>query len=287
MMQLARRRFPFALAALAGSCCFGNDDFQSPEDVEIAGYSGDAMEPFLTRDGRLLLFNNLNSPSVNTNLYWAERVTDLKFTYRGEIRGVNTTALEGVPSMDRDGNLYFVSTRSYSQTFSTIYRARFEGGAVSGVEMAEGVSRKTPGWVNFDAEISADGKTLYFVDGYFGNAGAPQSAKLVAAVRSGNAFRRLDDGTFANVNSSELQYAACVTADELELFFTRVRRIEAAAEPGIYRSVRKKTTEPFGTARRIAAIQGFAEGPTVSTDARSLYYHARVDGTYRIRRVTR
>ena len=69
----------------------------------IDGYNGDAMEPFLTRDGKFLFFNNLNESGVNTNLHWAERVDDLHFKYRGEIEGVNTAALEGVASMDRFG----------------------------------------------------------------------------------------------------------------------------------------------------------------------------------------
>jgi len=57
------------------------------------------MEPFLARDGKYLFFNNLNEPSVNTNLYWAEPVDDLTFQLKGEIGGVNTPALEGVASI--------------------------------------------------------------------------------------------------------------------------------------------------------------------------------------------
>lgn len=36
--------------------------FADPERVTIQGYDGDAMEPFLSRDGRFLLFNNRNDP---------------------------------------------------------------------------------------------------------------------------------------------------------------------------------------------------------------------------------
>jgi len=246
------------------------------------------MEPFLTRDGRYLLFNNRNDASENTNLHWAKRVDDLTFSYLGEIPGVNTPALEGVPSMDRAGNFYFVSTRSYKQSLSTIYRAKFVDGVANTPELVEGVSRHTPGWVNFDAEISADGNTLYFVDGYFGSGNQPRSAILIAAVRSGKGFRRLEDNTriFSNVNSDSLQYAPDVSADNLELFFTRVRRIEPSAEPAIFRSVRERVDQPFSIPQRISAIQGFAEAPALSTDG-SLYYHARVNGRFRIRRVMR
>src|SRR5208283_4160649 len=97
------------------------------------------------------------------------------------------------------------------------------------------------------AEISADGNTIYFVDAYFGNTGQPQSAILTDAVRSGNGFTRVKEHNrlFANVNSDWLQYAMALSADELELFFTRVRRIESSARPAIFRSVRARPTEPF------------------------------------------
>lgn len=98
-------------------------EFSNPESVAIRGYSDDAMEPFLTRDGSYLLFNNSNDPAADTNLHYAERVDDLTFDYRGEISGANTTALDAVPTADAMGNIYFISTRSYSQTLSTIYRS--------------------------------------------------------------------------------------------------------------------------------------------------------------------
>jgi hypothetical protein len=110
-------------------------------------------------------------------------------------------------------------------------RTRIGDGVAGAPELVEGVSRHEPGWVNFDAEISADGKTLYFVDGYFGSGNQPRSSVLVSAVRSGNKFRRVETRLFENVNSDWLQYAPDVSADELELFLTRVKRIQPSAEP--------------------------------------------------------
>ena len=37
-----------------------NAAFDTPRIVTIQGYGDDAMEPFLSRDGKLLFFNNLN-----------------------------------------------------------------------------------------------------------------------------------------------------------------------------------------------------------------------------------
>src|ERR1700722_1123491 len=165
-------------------------EFQNPQRVTIEGYSDDAMEPFISRDGKYLFFNNLNEPKVDTNLHWAERIDDLHFKYRGEIQGVNTPGLEGVPSMDRQGNFYFVSNRSYDQTASTLYRGKFANGALTAIELVPGVSQAKPGIVNFDAEISADGNTLYFVESEFSIFGNPKSARILFARRNGNTFVR-------------------------------------------------------------------------------------------------
>lgn len=263
--------------------------FRAPERVTIRGYKGDAMEPFITKDGDYLLFNNLNDPSVNTNVHYAARIDDLTFAYKGEITGVNTASLEGVPSMDRNGVLYFVSVRSYDKTFSTLYRGRFRDGNVTGVELVPGVSLRKPGMVNFDAEISDDGSTLYFVDGDLSKDPKPFSADIAIATRSGDGFRRDPNSAdiLRNVNTGALEYAPSISSDGLELFFTRVDRAAANPMPTIYRADRKSRTAPFDPPRRVGAIEGFVEGPTLSADGRSLYYHKRVGGRFTIYRVRR
>lgn len=261
------------------------DAFSNPERVTIRGYSDHAMEPFMTRDGRYLFFNNSNDPSVNTNLHYAERINDLTFEYKGGVTGVNTQSLEGVPTMDKEGAFYFVSTRSYKDTLSTIYQGRFSGGAVTGVKIAEGVSKKALGSVNFDVEVSADGQTLYFVDGVFSGKPIPDKADIAIAVRDGAGFRRLAGSAdlLKNINTDALEYAACISPDELELFFTRVGK----SEPVIYRSTRKNVTHPFDQPERTAVIKGFVEAATLSPDGRSLYYHRKDGERFVIYRVTR
>ena len=125
------------------------------------------MEPFLSRDDCYLFFNNSNAPGVNTNLHYALRVDDLTFQYMGEIENVNSEVLDAVASMDAAGNLYFVSLRDYGDTLTSIYRAQFADGQVIGIEPVAGVSEERLWYVNFDVEVSADGETLYFVDGAF------------------------------------------------------------------------------------------------------------------------
>jgi len=259
--------------------------FQNPQRVTIEGYDGDAMEPFISRDGKYLFFNNLNEPSVNTNLHWAERIDDLHFKYRGELQGVNTPALEGVPSMDREGNFYFVSNRSYDQTASTLYRAKFANGFLSGVELVPGVSLAKPGIVNFDAEISADGNTLYFVESQFNFFRQPESAHILLAHRNGNTFVRDPAGAsiMQSINGDGLNYAPATSANECEVFFTRA----GPQGPAIYMAKRADKTQPFQKPLRLAALSGFVEGPTLSADEQSIYYHKKENGHLVLYRVTR
>jgi len=259
--------------------------FHDPQPVAIQGYDGDAMEPFLSRDGRYLFFNNSNDSKVNTNLYWAERVDDLHFKFRGEIEGVNTPALEAVASMDRQGNFYFVSNRSYGQTASTLYRGKFANGKLTSIELIPGVSRAQPGIVNFDAEISANGNTLYFVESQFSFLGQPQWAKILIAHRVGDRFVRDEQSTtiMNQVNSGTLNYAPATTESQCELFFTRV----TATGPAVFAANRNAKGQPFQNVRRIAAITGFAEAPTLSPDGLSLYFHRKENDHFVLYRVTR
>lgn len=263
--------------------------FGEPQRVTIRGYQGDAMEPFITKDGRYLLFNNRNDPRVDTKLLFAERVDDVTFDYRGELKGANTDALEGVPSMDRHGNLYFVSTRSYAQTLSTIYRGRFDRGNVSAIALVAGISRQQRQIVTFDAEISADGNTLFLVDGRFAGGHVPETADIDIAVRNGAGFRRLPSARelLRNVNTDELEYAPAVSSDLLELFFTRLERPVRSPRTHILRAARPSAAAPFDPPQRLASITGFVEAPTLSSDGRSLYYHRLDGGRYVILRVSR
>jgi hypothetical protein len=274
-MGLRRLLLSLILIGILGSCGAGGgggggvpapnpppspgSEFANPQRVTITGYSQDAMEPFITRDGNFLFFNNSNNPKVDTNLFWAARVDDLHFQFQGEIGGVNTTSLDAVASMDRNHIFYFISPRSYSVTASTIYSGTYSKGAVSGVALVPGVSLAKPGIVDFDNEVSADGATLYFSEGTFDPAGNPRNAKIIIARRVGSGFTPdPNSGTIMKtINIAALDYAADVSAPELEIFFTRLD----PGGPAIYRATRSSTSAPFGTPGKITAITGFAGRP--------------------------
>lgn len=103
--------------------------FVNEQPVTINGYIGDAMEPFLSRDSKYLFFNNSNDPAVNTDLFYALRIDGLNFQYQGPVQGANGDKLDAVASMDTSGNFYFISTRSYDTTISTLHSAPFASGA--------------------------------------------------------------------------------------------------------------------------------------------------------------
>jgi len=268
------------------ACAASDDDFEfvNPTNVTIAGYSGDAMEPFITRDGRYLLFNNSNANPSETDLQWAERVDDVTFAYRGKLDGANSPALDAVPSVDSNGTIYFVTTRSYNQDLMTIYRGTFNRGVVTDVAPVPGISRGIRGQVNFDAEVSADGSTLYFVDGLFAGGSVPVVADLAVAIRGDDGqFHRLESGEFTAINTSALEYAPSVSENQLELFFTRI----VNGTPAIFRTTRADRASPWQPARRLAAINGFVEAPTIASGGVALYYHAKRNGRFEIERVTR
>jgi hypothetical protein len=262
--------------------------FTNPQPVTIEGYSQDAMEPFISPDGNYLFFNNSNS-ATQTNLYYATRIDDLTFQFQGEIGGANAAGLNAVASMDSNNIFYFVSTRSYSQTFSTIYSGTFSSGSLSNVALVPGISKDKLGDVNFDQCIRPDGSTLYFVDGVFNGGSVPQSASIAIAHREGDQSARLKNSAeiMRKVNTDGLNYAPDISKSGLEFFFTRIPGRPPKPPPGIYTATRATTSEPFGKPRKIEAITGFAEAPALSPDEKSLYYHLNVNGTFVIYRVTR
>jgi hypothetical protein len=280
------------------------DFYQDPQPVTVLGYdaSKGIMEPFITRDGQFLLFNNGNA-AHNThgkkrdpNLHHAQRINDHTFQYLGEIRGANSSMVDGAPSLDQNNRLFFISPRAYKAKRSTIHSGIFKNGKVTGVGLVNGdISPNKPGWLNMDAEISANGRTLYYVVNEWNTEfNVPKTSDLHVAQRVLGRFQRRDDSDaiFRNINTEELEYAPSLSADQLELSFTRSRII---IKNGNFRGMisrilvasRRSRKEPFSEPRWIRAITGLVEGPTFTPDKEFLYYHKQEAGTFRLYRVKR
>lgn len=293
---------PGAVLFLAIAACNGGDAppappgdyaaFRNPERVTIQSYTGDAMEPFVSRDGAYLFFNNNAGGPTDKDLFYATFVDNATFSFRGAIAAVNTPAVEGVPTLDNANTFYFVSTAGYSPpaSLSTLRVGTWTGTAVAGSAPVPGLTIATPLILYFDIEVGPDNATLYLSEGDFTRGGGvPAAADIVVATRSGGAFSRDPNSAaiMANVNSAQLEYAPAISTDGLELFFTRLN--PGTGEARIYRAARATSGGTFGAPQAVGAVTGFVEGPALSPDERSLYYHRlnSSTGRFEIYRVTR
>ncbi len=272
-----------AIVALALAACFG-----PPQPVTIQGYSDHAMEPFIARDGAALFFNSRNGPNDRTDLFWAERVDDLTFRFRGPVPGANSSLLDGVPSLASDGTFAFISPRAFEREHATIWTGRWDGAALSALSLQRTLSPGAPPHFNMDAELSADGRRLYFTDNVWAPV-MPRTSDLRLAVRGADGWRRAPqaDALFARINTSALEYAPATSADELELYFTRLTpRLLRPPRLEIMVATRRSADEPFGAPVTIESITGFVEAPSVAPDG-ALYFHEKVRDHHRIARAPR
>lgn len=281
-----------------------SDLYNDPQPVTVLGYDASMgiMEPFITRDGQYLLFNNGNAAHStegkkrDPDLHHAQRMNDHTFQYLGKIRGANSSMVDGAPSLDQNNRLFFISPRAYKEKRSTIHTGIFKNGEATDVGLVSGdISPNKPGWLNMDAEISADGKTLYYtVNQWNTDFNVPKTSNLHVAQWVEDRFERRDDSDkiFRNINTEELEYAPSLSADQLELSFTRSRII---IKDGNFRGMvsrilvasRQSLKEPFGEPRWIRTITGLVEGPTFTPDKKILYYHKQEAGTFRLYGVRR
>lgn len=292
---------PFGLAiavalgiTLASSACSKpapvGAQFHTPQPITIVGYGGHAMEPFLSRDGKQLFFNNRNDPADQTDIHWAERIDDLTFRYRGRIDGANSPDLDGVPTLSRDGRFCFISTRAYAATLATVHCGTWRDGRLLEARLQPEVSVHVPGRLIFDVEIDAGGQRLIVADGRFKGGTVPASADLRQAVWVDGMFRLhpAADPLFAAVNTKKaLEYAAALSSDGRELAFTRIEGKAPFLRFSVWIARRKTVDSPFEAPVRLPAIKGVAEAPTFSPANDALYYHRRDGDRYSIWRVSR
>ena len=257
------------------------------EPVAIKNYTGEAMEPFISRDGRFLFFNTRNDPGQNTNIHFAEWQMG-SFHHRGVLPGTESAVLDATPTMSANGRFCFISVREYRQTLRTVFCGEFDGQKVGNVKSQPGLAGARLGRLTFDVELSADGNILIFAEGTFSGGDVPDDAGLHLAAWSANGFKRLPVGKqmLANINTPELEFAPALSANGLELYFTRPTGFWIFRSPKIFRATRSNTTQPFGVPVELTAADGFVEGPTLAPDG-TLYFHKRVNDHYQIWRLSK
>jgi hypothetical protein len=256
-------------------------EFTKEQKVTITGYTSDAMEPFITKNGNFLFFNN-HQGANGKELYYAERINDTTFIFKGEIQGVNSAAVNGNPTMDEYNNLYFISTRNIDTSIKTIYSGIFNNGILTGLHEISGtINITTPYWINMGVEVSKNGNTLFTSNAKF-NVGEnfPHKGNIRFAVKNGNEFNIPDNETeiLKNINTeTAIEYAGELSANELELFYLQV----VLSNPPIFKlyyAKREQIDEKFGKPISITDpfkdnLNAFVEGPSLSNDGKRLYYH--------------
>jgi len=262
--------------------------FANEQEVEIAGYDGHAMEPSISRNGQYLFWNSLND-AVDTSIYYAKRLDSSRFQFIGSVNGVNGPQphLDAVASMDMNDNFYWVSTRNYPNAFENYQSGKFNDGAVTNIAPVGGnFYIKNPGWIIMDAEISPDGKLLFFVNAKFTSGALPVESDIGVAHKVSNEFIKDPNSKtlLQNINTKNyLEYAPSFSADGMEIFFTRVTKNSTH----IYVSSRNSLSESFGQPELLDIKGDLPEAPSISFDGKTLYYHKKDGQYYRIYKMTR
>jgi hypothetical protein len=251
--------------------------WSAPERVTIQGYSGTAQDPWITSDGKYLLFDThsdaMGPGSGPGEIRYAQQIDYKTFQYVGAVKGLAAGDPGGVaaPATDDAGNFYFLTGR-YANQGMTIGRGSFAGGTVSGIAPVIGING--PGMGNMSASPSRDGQTLVFSDN------SPRTSTIEMASRNADgSFTRLpnSDAVVGKVNDRTrfgINYGPSLGNGALEVYFV--------APPQIYVASRASANVPFGTPQAVQtnAIDKMVEGPCLSADGHRLYYHKVVDQTH-------
>lgn len=297
------------LALLPASLFAEEATFATPQPVPIAnlpqGYGNSPIsteEPFVSRDGRFLFFNSGDKEN-HKDLHFAEWKSG-RWQYRGEMGPKVNTAkeVEGNPTMDADYNFLYIdsSTKTMARK-SHFYPITGKLGAIREVkgipEREVKPFRRFQG--NMGVEVSADGETLYFsratwqMRGF--SLGPFEDSDILFSQRKEGKYV-YDEAEAKRVmqyiNTPDLEYAASISADGLELFFTRLPLDDlkkGKVHSWIMHATRSNRLEAFSRPKVIDAIgrEHFVEGPSITPDGKELYYHRREGEKFRLYKVTR
>jgi len=276
-----------------------NDEWGNTQYVQLAGYTynySQAMEPFLSRDGRYLFWNSRNV-GANVSLQVGVFVNSTYIKYLDEMTGQANSPiphLDAVPSMDMNNNFYWVSTRDYPQNPQNLQTGVFDA-PTHGIPRASHVegsfyhSNADCCWICMDQEINEDGSILFFSNAFFPfpPGPIPSFSNISLAIRA-------EDGTWMEhpnavkimetvnnvVDPMQLRYSpASLGKESLELYFTV--RVSEDVVSGIFVAKRASADDVFGPVERLRLETngpGFKvylepEAPTISSDGKLLMFN--------------
>jgi len=274
-----------------------NQEWGPPSHVALNGYTynnSQAMEPFLSRDGKWLFWNSRNEGN-NVSLHYGLFINPNQVRYVNQVGGQANNPiphLDAVPAMDIKNNFYWVSTRDYPQNPQNLQHGVFDPDTGK-VPIASHVigdfyaDNSQCCWIAMDQEINIDGSLLFFVNAFFPYPPGPVPAFSNISFATPNS-----DGTWsehpraveimASVNNVvspfQLRYGpSSFGPDGLELYFTV--RVSEPVVSGLFVAKRASLEDVFGPPERIPLPNGSylePEAPTISADG-SLMMFNRLD----------
>jgi hypothetical protein len=269
--------------------------FGSEINTNIIGLSFDAMEPFISSDGKYMFFNNVND-GIDTKLFYATKVNDSTFTYIGELKGANQITpphLDAVADMDANGNFYWTSTRNYPAELDNLFYGTFDAGNVSDIGRVHGdFNMSLAGWLIMDHGISLDGQFLYFNNARFDGQncqGVCETKIGVAQKVNVSTFNTLPNSTriLQNINDDKyIYYAPFISSDNLELYYTRYLKgqITTSTVFEICVAIRDSSLDSFSLPKVLfsEAVSNLIEAPTLTVDKNIIYYHRKTSDSHKI-----
>ena len=269
---------------------FGNEI-----NVTISGLSFDAMEPFISSDGKYLFFNNKND-GINTKLFYATKVNDSTFNYVGELSGANQSSppqLDAVADMDSNENFYWTSTRDYPDELNNLFYGTFNSGNINNIGRLQGdFNMGIPGWLIMDHGISLNGQSLYFINARFDDTnceGPCETTIGIAQKADSETFNTIpnSDSILQNINDPNyIYYAPCISSDNLELYYTRYLKGEISVNTiiEICVAVRTDSDDKFSIPKVLFSemISNLIEAPTLTVNKKIIYYHKKLADTHKI-----
>ena len=269
--------------------------FGPERDVAINGLTFDAMEPFISANGNILFFNNLNN-GVNTKLYYATKINDSTFNFIGEINGTNQITppyLDAIADLDSLNNFYWTSTRNYPAELDNLFRGKFNSGNVTSTGRVHGnFNKNIVGWLVMDHGISYNGQFLYYSNARLDslNCQGPCETEMgIAQKVNDSTFNQISNSNsiLKNINDTNyIYYAPCISSDDLELYYTRYLKgtITTSTLFEICVATRSSSTDTFSIPIVLFSepISDLIEAPTLTANKQIIYYHRKIIGSHKI-----
>lgn len=273
------------------------NEWSSELEVQVTGYSANAMEPQISADGAVLFFNDKPSSDTAMEIHFAVKQSNGTFAYGGLLAGANNSSvLDGVPALDSANNFYFVSLRNYGAGSPARYRTLFgsqlsTASGLSAINVAAADSSFADGpapegskfYVDMDMGVSWDGTKAVVARAQFTSGQGYPDVSQLEMFNLNSTTRALSTDSnsttqLQNVNVSNcLLYAPNLSDDKLELFYTALQaNTSGSFDFKILVAERSSTALPFESGKIISGITGQAvEGPSITLhdSGKTLYYH--------------